>query len=384
MTKTDFNNLKEALAHAEDVRNLILCNQGLRKLPAALPELVNLETLDISANPLRQQLSQWLPNCMLVLTPLEVEGESEAAPVLPQPGEYLTRRDPSGAAAWPEFSSLAAWQALTPQQQASTAESLGRACGPGCQVLPPAGAFGLPRLFDSQTGLIFVVVAGGHFDMGLSEAEQQELKKLTRGWSAEARAHRRDLEVIARPLHRVELPAFLCSQSPILAAQAAAFMENIESAGQVCLFTPGVAAGFASQMAARLLSEAEWEYLARRGGGHSWLCLEGVAGRASLLAAAERALEKDLGAPESTAFGVGGLAWGSWVEDAWRPTYLGAPGDGSTRLPPPLPETLRGGALLSWPWQTDGEILLLHVTNRERRSSASFPLLLGRNLPFRP
>jgi hypothetical protein len=80
-----------------------------------------------------------------------------------------------------------------------------------------------------------------------------------------------------------------------------------------------------------------------------------------------------------------GLAWGTWVADGWRPDLADAPADGSARAPGATPETVRGGGLLSWPWQVDGEALLMHVAQRDKGAQrAGYPLLLARDLPPTP
>ncbi len=93
------------------------------------------------------------------------------------------------------------------------------------------------------------------------------------------------------------------------------------------------------------------------------------------------ALAAGLDAEPGSPFGVRGMAWGAWVEDGWHPAYAGAPDDGRGWDSPALPEVVRGGAFLSWPWQIDWEALLLHVAHRERKREGKFPRLLARDLP---
>lgn len=366
------------------------------RVAPGIARLSRLRELDFGYNPdlapMRRQIADWLPQCRLLLEgdddapspppePMAVS-DHDAPPPVAEPAAVSSRRDSAAAAGWPEFASLAAWQALAPERQAASAAAIARALGPNVEVLSPAGAHGLPRLMDGNTGFTFVVIAGGRYEMGLRDAEREAMQKLTRRWSAEARAHARDLAALAGPPRTVDIPPFLCAQSPVTAAQATGRTEGVETAGPVRLFTAGAAAEFAGRAFARLLSESEWEYVARDGGTRAWLGVDGPVTRKTLLAAAERAVAEDLETPGTEGFGVRGLAWGTWVADAWRPDYAAAPADGSARAPGATPETVRGGALLSWPWQVDGEALLMHVAHRDRGAQrAGYPLLLARDLP---
>ena len=379
-----------------DLDQLTTVYLGLNPIVRVAPgiaRLSRLRELDFGYNPelapMRRQLAAWLPQCRLLLEGDDVApspppeamavSDDDASPPALEPATVRSRRDSAAAAGWPEFASIASWQALSPQRQAASAAALARALGPRFEVLPPAGAHGLPCLKDGDTGLTFGVIAGGRYEMGLRKPEREAIKKLTRRWSAEARAHARDLASLAGPPHPVALPPFLCAQTPVMAAQAAGLSERV---GPICLFPADAAAAFANGVLARLLSEAEWEYIARDGGNRAWLGVEGPATRKALLAAAEGALAEDLETSGTEGFGVRGLAWGSWVADTWRPDLADAPADGSARAPGATPETVRGGGLLSWPWQVDGEALLMHVAHRDNAGTrAFFPLLLARDLP---
>jgi len=128
----------------------------------------------------------------------------------------------------------------------------------------------------------------------------------------------------------------------------------------------------------RMLTEAEWEYLARANEQRLWL--SGARDPAEFV---EDFCGQDLFAGEEP-FGVHGLPWGTWVDDGWAPSYKGAPADGSARQPYELPQVVRGGgAPRSFPWQVDGEALLLLTIHRDRAEKGMFPVLAARDLPAR-
>jgi hypothetical protein len=94
------------------------------------------------------------------------------------------------------------------------------------------------------------------------------------------------------------------------------------------------------------------------------------------------AASRDL-AEDEHPWGVSGLAWGSWVDDAWQPTYKKAPVDGSAFSPLELPETVRGGGLEVWPWQGSGELLSTHASSRDLDRLGDHALLVALDLPPR-
>jgi formylglycine-generating enzyme required for sulfatase activity len=127
----------------------------------------------------------------------------------------------------------------------------------------------------------------------------------------------------------------------------------------------------------RLPSEAEWEWLARRGADSTWL-----SGDDGPTAWGERTLAAAL-TDDGHPFGVHGLGWGEWADDGWHPTYRGAPATSQAWDPMSRPEVVRGGGLALWPWQS-GEVLLSLTAARDRAGPrAAHAVRLVRNLPSR-
>jgi formylglycine-generating enzyme required for sulfatase activity len=295
-----------------------------------------------------------------------------------EPSRRLSSRDTAGASQWNELATIIRWSKLGDAKRAEVAQALARAMGTHFKWIDFVGPYQLARIQDKKLGLDFVVIPGGRFTMGLGATEKQSLARLTKNWSEEARMHVQELAEIAQPAHSVKISPFLCARMPITRAQERKYIQGAqlaEAKHQVCLFEASTVSALYKKTNTRLLTEAEWEYVARAGGTRAWL-----AGDLKPKAYAEQVLASPLEEDEQP-FGICGLGWGTWVEDGWHASYQGAPCDGSAWEPREIPQVVRSGALLSYPWQIDGEALLLHTTHRERPPSQSFPLLLARDLP---
>jgi formylglycine-generating enzyme required for sulfatase activity len=119
----------------------------------------------------------------------------------------------------------------------------------------------------------------------------------------------------------------------------------------------------------RLLSEAEWEYVARAGTDtrYSWGNDIGKANANCDGCGSQSDLQQTapVGSFRPNAFGIydmHGNVW-EWVEDTWHESYDGAPTDGSAWLQGGNPDLriIRGGA-----WRN--ESYLVHAALRERRN----------------
>ena len=212
---------------------------------------------------------------------------------------------------------------------------------------------GLPAVRHLPTGVDLRAVFGGRFAMGMSPEEEAELAAaLARlGQDADDRdellGSARRIAHRARPVHPVTVAPFLAASEPIAAARLAA---------------DGSPAAVEKRLAAltwRLLTEAEWEYLARDAGDpdRRWLLDLPAAGPVDLSGA---------GAPAAVGERVSalGLRLGraAGLADAWHETYDGAPADGTAWKP----AKARGGGVRRGPraaflHRTEGSTLQVAV-----------------------
>lgn len=290
-----------------------------------------------------------------------------------------TRARVSHARAWPELGSVTAWRRA--RSRAPVADALAAALGKGWKAAAPAGRLELPRVRSAKLGLAFVAIPGGTLAMGLSAEEQRELVKRVKGRGAEAAAHVRELAKLARPVHTVKVAPLLCAETPLVAKHAAKLRceGDASNAHEVLRVDSETAAAVATRTSARLLAEAEWEWIARAAGAHAWLCAD-----EDPEAWAERTLATALDGLEHP-LGIRGLGWGEWIDDGWHPSYAGAPARSIAWAPKTRPEVVRGGALALWPWQAGGEIVLCHAAARDRSGGAARNALrLALDLPARP
>jgi formylglycine-generating enzyme required for sulfatase activity len=290
-------------------------------------------------------------------------------------------RNASHADLWTELASLKVWSKLEASQKTKTARSLAKSLGEGFTFVDFVGAHGLMRFQHTALKLHFIAIPGGKYSMGLTDDEKKELTRLAKKHdNEEAKFFARDIAETARPVHEVKLPPFLCAQAPITGAQGKKFTKSAELLGgrhNIYWYGAKVVLNLTTQSDTRLLTEAEWEYVARAGGTRTWLNGEEDPEAYVQRIRSGKLLEDD------HPFGVCGLGWGTWVEDGWHVGYKNAPSDGSAWEPREIPNVVRSGALLSHPWQTDGEEFMLHTAYRERLQDKQFPVLLARDLPKR-
>lgn len=290
-------------------------------------------------------------------------------------------RDASHADLWLELASLKVWSKLGASQKTKVAKSLAKSLGEGFTFVDLVSTHELMRFQHTALKLHFIAIPGGKYSIGLSDDEKKELTRLAKKHGIEeARYFARDISESARPAHTVKLPPFLCAQAPITGAQAKKFTKPAELLGgnhNIYWYGAKVALKLTEQSETRLLTEAEWEYVARAGGRRTWLNDEENPQEYASRILSAKLLEDD------HPFGVCGLGWGTWVEDGWHVGYKNAPADGSAWEPREVPNVVRGGGFLSHPWQTDGEEFMLHAAYREQVKDREYPVLLARDLPKR-
>ncbi|MDI1482409.1 hypothetical protein [Polyangium sp. y55x31] len=269
----------------------------------------------------------------------------------------------------PRFAPLASRQALDTLEPgarlalaATIAEGLGSAFVPGETLV---GAAGLPTVLHRPTNMRFVAIPGGTFGMGLSETEIEEIAALYAplGRADEARDF---VRWSTQPPRRVRVLPFLCALAPVtdhLAHARLADMYPGEDEGYApsdapVPFAPRLAAELRGVLGFRLLSEAEWEWVAREGGARTWLRDPPQ----SISLALDPAREPS---PRPNAFGIDLLEAGlEFVADAWHEGYAGAPADAIAWQPRAIPDNTRG---CHGGFQDEIEAVRLHAGVREGR-----------------
>jgi formylglycine-generating enzyme required for sulfatase activity len=276
----------------------------------------------------------------------------------------IARTEPATAVShardWRELASLTTWKKA--RNRAAVTKSLAKALGASWKPIAPAGEHALPRLQSTKLGVTLVAIPGGTLQMGLSPAEQRDLTRRVKGRGPEAAAHVRELGRLARPVHAVEVDAFLCAETPVLARHARKLGCDGDAANAhaVVRMDSETAAAVVTRSKLRLLAEAEWEWVARAAGKHAWLSGddEPEVWAQRVIATKPAALDHPLG--------IVALGWGEWIDDGWHASYKGAPKRSGAWTPTSRPELVLGGVLAVWPWQVGGELVLCHAASRDR------------------
>jgi formylglycine-generating enzyme required for sulfatase activity len=244
----------------------------------------------------------------------------------------------------------AATDAVRRQAAAALAQILG---DPWVAEDPDPAEDSLP-LLHRPTGLRFVAVPGGSFEMGLSDADLEEASEHV-DWTAHVAATVLRLSSAARPVHPVHVRPFLCTRRLLDLPDVARL-----GAGRLETASPERAAAraLAAALGLRLPSEAELEWLARDGG----------IARFTLDVAAR---------PEQVSrFGVEQLFYGEWAEDDWHPSYEGAPAESVPWLEGEPGGVYRCGYPPEQMQSTD-EMLFALAGVRGQGAGASLPSFVG-------
>lgn len=201
-------------------------------------------------------------------------------------------------------------------------------------------------LSHAPTGLTFVLIPGGRFEMGLTDKDIVEIHdELGDGFPVddliEAEKKR------ARPVHAVLVRPFVCGFAQLSSGDAQRLSAGRRSFDT---FARGEASALASDLGFRLPSEAELEWLRRDGTDRTF----------ALDAAAH---------PENAARGtaparmaVKGLLMSEWAADDFHPSYVGAPEDSSPWLGGDPAGVYRAGVFL--PVQDRVELIQLVAASR--------------------
>jgi formylglycine-generating enzyme required for sulfatase activity len=265
------------------------------------------------------------------------------------------------------LSDLGAWLSLGPREQDALVSEVGAALGPRFAHRRTArygggASFRVPTFEHRPSGVVFNLIVGGRFRMGLSASEERA-----------ALGVGPDLAPYAdwmRPARDFSVRPFLMSRFPVLDSLAREHVtldpelfrpEFAEQEGDrvPVYLARGEVEALTAKLGFGLPSEAQWEYACR--GGTSSLFHFGDA------LPDEETLEtrillynfNDEGANDAAAnpFGLVGLHVGEWCEDSFAEDYGGHPGsDEPVRGGPPY--VVRGGAAALWPWQSGDEWVL--------------------------
>jgi formylglycine-generating enzyme required for sulfatase activity len=192
----------------------------------------------------------------------------------------------------------------------------------------------MKKTVDPVTEVAFVPLKGGSLEVGLRAKEKALVEKLTgetaKGWPKPTKA---------------TVKPFLVSAAPLSPEVVGPLVSSYETFGlEVAHVSAADAAKVCAELGYRLITEAEWEYIVRSGGG-AWASNPGKRAGA--------------GAYKKNKFGVAELGSGTWL----------APAKGKK------PTLAAAGGVRSQPWQVPGEEITVHAAYREKAQLA--PLLVA-------
>jgi formylglycine-generating enzyme required for sulfatase activity len=209
---------------------------------------------------------------------------------------------------------------------------------------------------DSLSGMTFVYVPAGCFEMGSGQGSADE-----------------------QPVHKVCFEqGFWLGQTEVTQAQYAQVMgedrslfadeDDNPSERVTWLRAVKVAEQLSAQGSSRyrLPSEAEWEYACTAGGQHWQFCGEGEADDVAWYLENSDESTQPVGEKEANAWGLLDMSGNvrEWVLDCWNPDYQGAPSDGSAWLSGDCSlRGVRGGS-----WTVDEQFLRPSNRNRTDRT----------------
>jgi|SRR6478752_476788 len=222
---------------------------------------------------------------------------------------------------------------LSEGERSRLAAQVVEALGAGWRVVEPTAAAvdvtdALPMRHE-PTDLLFHLVPGGEFRMGLSDEDVAAFKLEIENTDATDRILQR-FEKILRPVRSVTVDPFLVTPESIGYLDVRRLSNGRywgDTFGRVGARDLAHTAGF------RLPSEVEHEWLARD--GRQWAftldCVACVRARRE---------------PRSR-FGIQGLHYEQWMEDDWHPNYRSAPSNSAPWFDGDPRGVYRGGLLLS-------------------------------------
>jgi hypothetical protein len=209
-------------------------------------------------------------------------------------------------------------------------------------------------------GVELVLVPGGTFERGLRADELAMMRAVSWGDAEQALAWLDELAKV--PPETVTVGAFLLARAPLLAkdfdgGNVVGDEDSDESAIRIDADT---AAALLRDGPWRVPTSIEWEWVAREGGE---LAFVDGATPEDAEAACEDVFDSPYDADLANGWGVWGLPWGDWV------------GDGKEL------RGGRGGAAMSYPWQSDELILQLAGLPDDAAGNADHCLRFALDLP---
>lgn len=185
------------------------------------------------------------------------------------------------------------------------------------------------------SGIRFVSIPGGRFQMGLSGREEEQARSIC------------DPPPISidemRPVQTLDVRPFLVSETPVLLGQLGDKKSDAREDLMPAIVTYGEATGFAERFGFRLPTEAEWEYSCRAGGVDLFVWGAHVPTDGEL----SRWLSWDLGdltGVPRNGFGLSGLFFGEWCTDRFRKNLSVGSEETDSQV-------VKGGGAYFWPWQ---------------------------------
>lgn len=206
-----------------------------------------------------------------------------------------------------------------------------------CEAVPPSG---LPRFRHKASGVMFRYVFGDTYWMGLSAAEYA---------AAQAICCPPPLSVSEmQPVHEVQVAPCFVAESPLTNQVASDLLVGYRydaAPSYPAFLTREDAERVAQCMGGSLPTEAQWEYLCRAGSSSLFCFGDAIPPEPELA----RWLAWDLADPlcNRNAFGLSGLFFGEWCEDAYLDSYA------DTAKPVVNGFVIRGGGAYFWPWQDE-------------------------------
>jgi hypothetical protein len=174
---------------------------------------------------------------------------------------------------WPELSSLTSWRACDLAARGDVEKRLLDRLGPEFVPAKSAGREGFPSVHHARIGIDLIAVPGGSLLQGLRDDEVDELRLRVFGPEDTGRFEREcaGFRSAAAPLRTVEVSPFLCARSPLGGALIRTLGLEASLIDFDALFRAANARSAATTLGFRLLTEAEWEWIAREGGVRSWI-----------------------------------------------------------------------------------------------------------------